>query len=252
MNKKAKLIKVLKDQVLYSLSSTAALSDKFIDGLDWPGDKATLVFKFPEKEAGRGLPVPDSVSRKKYVCRLVYMAEKSEIPAAPADGAACGLELAGFKNAAEHRKWALATDLKYFSRPFRAYLTPGFKAEAGEYYRKELPRAKGVCVRRKGKIVSMLTLLKIAGKAGAGPLDWVSWIWVDPRLPGVERRCIHALLRGWLRENGRGRIGASVHAANIKSQKWFLRSGFRPARLCFTRRALKPVGKQNKRNGGAS
>jgi len=244
MTKKPRLIKVLKNQVLYSLSSTAALSDKFLDGMDWPADKAALVFKFPEKEAGRGLPVPDMVSRRKYVCRLVYMADKSRVPAGAAEGAAYGLELAGFKNAAEHRKWALATDRKYFSGPFRAYLTPGFEAEAEEYYRNELPRAKGISVRRKGKIVSMLTLLKISGKSSAKPLDWVSWIWVDPRVPGAERRCIHALLRGWLRENSSKYIGASVHAANIKSQKWFLRSGFRPARLSFTRRPVKPAGKR--------
>ncbi len=243
MTKKTRLIKVLKDQVLYSLSSTAALNDEFIDGVGWPADKATLVFKFPEKEAGRGLPVRDMVSRKKYVCRLVYMADKSSIPAEPAANAH-GLELVKFKNAAGHRKWAIATDRKYFSGPFRAYLTPSFEAEAKEYYRNELPRARGVSVRRKGKIVSMLTLLKISGKTSAKPLDWVSWIWVDPGVPGGERRCIHALLRGWLRENSCKYIGASVHAANIKSQKWFLRSGFRPARLSFTRRAVKPAGRR--------
>ena len=148
-----------------------------------------------------------------------------------------GLKLEKFKNAAEHRKWAMATDRKYFSGPFRAFLTPSFKAEAKEYYKNELPRAKGVSVRRKGKIVSMLTLLKISGKTGAKPLSWVSWIWVDPLVPGGERRSIHALLRGWLRENSCKYIGASVHAANVKSQKWFLRSGFRPARISFTRRA---------------
>lgn len=245
MTKKARLIGVLKSQVLYSLSSTAALSDKFIGGLDWPADKATLVFKFPQKEARSGLPVRDMVSRKKYVCRLVYMADKNRIPAEPAVNC-CGLKLEKFKNAAEHRKWALATDRKYFFRPFRAYLTPSFEAEAKEYYKNELPKAKGVCVRRKGKIVSMLTLLRILGKRGAKPLDWVSWIWVDPAVPAVERRGIHALLRGWLRENSRKYVGASVHAANIRSQKWFLRAGFRPARLAFTRRAVKPAGKREK------
>lgn len=245
MTKKARLIGVLKDQVLYSLSSTAALSDKFIDGLDWPADKATLVFRFPEKEARSGLPVGDMVSRKKYVCRLVYMADKRSIPAGRAANDS-GLKLEKFKDAAEHRKWALATDRKYFSGPFRAYLTPSFAAEAKEYYKNELPKAKGVSVRRKGKIVSMLTLLRIPGKRGAKLLDWVSWIWVDPAVPVAERRCIHALLRGWLRENSRKYIGASVHAANLRSQKWFLKAGFRPARISFTRRAVKPAGKREK------
>lgn len=235
MTKKAGLIGILKDQILYSLSSTAALSDRFIDGLDWPADKATLVFRFPGKEARSGRPVADMVSRKKYVCRLVYMADNSAIPAAPA-GNRFGLKLRKFKDAAEHRKWALATDREYFSGPYRAFLTPSLEAEAKEYYKNDLPKAKGVSVRRNGKIVSMLTLLRIRGKRGAKPLDWVSWIWVDPAAPLAERRCIHALLRGWLRKNSRGRIGASVHAANLRSQKWFLRSGFRPARLAFTRR----------------
>lgn len=245
MKKKARLIGVLKDQMLYSLSSTAALNDKFIDGLDWPADKATLVFMFPGKEARSGRPVADMVSRKKYVCRLVYMAEKSRLRAGP-DANGHGLELEKFRNAAEHRKWALATDRKYFSGPFRAFLTPGLEAEAKEYYKYEFQKAKGVSVRRKGKIVSMLTLLRIPGKRGAKLLDWVSWIWVDPAVPAAERRCIHALLRGWLMENSREYIGASVHAANLRSQKWFLRSGFRPARISFTRRAVKPAGKREK------
>ena len=130
MAKKIKLIKVLKNQILYSLSSTAALNDKFIDGVDWPADKAALVFKFPEKEAERGLPVRDMVSRKKYVCRVVYMVNKRSIPAETAAGPVCGLKLVKFKNAAEHRKWAMATDRRYFSKPFRDYLTPGLEAEA--------------------------------------------------------------------------------------------------------------------------
>lgn len=243
MTEKARLIAVLKDQILYSLSSTAALSDKFIDGLDWPADKETLVFRFPEKEARSGLPVGDMVSREKYVCRLVYMADKRSIPAGRAANDS-GLKLEKFKDAAEHRKWALATDRKYFSGPYGAFLTPGFRAEAKEYYKNELPKARGVSVRKKGKIVSMLTLLRIPGKPGGKPLDWVSWIWVDPSAPPAERRCIHALLRGWLRKNSRKFIGASVHAANIRSQKWFLRSGFRPARICFTRRSVKPAGKR--------
>lgn len=245
MAPKIKLIKVLKDQILYSLSSTAALNDDFIDGVDWPADKAALVFRFPEKEARSGRPVRDMVSGKKYVCRLVYMADKSDLAAGPAANAQ-GLELVKFKSAAEHRKWALATDREYFSGPFRAYLTPGFKAEAEEYYRNEFQRAKGVSVRRKGKIVSILSLLKISGKNSPRPLDWVTWIWVDPRMPLGERRCVHALLLGWLRENSCKYIGASVHAANLRSQKWFLRSGFRPTRLSFTRRAAKPADKRKK------
>lgn len=233
----ARLLKVLEDQVLYSLPSTAPLCDKFIDGLDWPADKATLVFKFPEKEARSGKPVPDMVSDRKYVCRLTYMADRRRLPAGRPAAAGSGYELAPFKNTAEHRKWARATDRKYFSGPFKAYLTPAFEAEAKEYYRRELPRAKGVAVRRKGKIVSMLTLLEISGKDSPRPLHWVSWLWADPREPKAGRRVIHALLCGWLRGNSFRYIGASVHAANLRSQKWFLRAGFRPARISFTRRA---------------
>lgn len=236
MFKKIKLIKALKTQMLYSLPSTALLNDKFIDGVDWPADKATLVFRFPEKEAGSGKPVRDMVSGKKYVCRLSYMINKRTLPNPKAGGPSFGLTLEPFKNTAECRKWAKATDLKYFSRPFRNYLTPSFKAEAEEYYKTGLPKAKGISVRKKGKIVAILTLLEIFGKTAARPLDWVTWLWADPRLPRAERRAAHALLGGWLRESSCKYIGASVHAANLKSQNWFLKSGFRPARLSFTRR----------------
>ncbi len=244
MAEKIKLIKVLKNQVLYSLPSTALLGDKFIDGIYWPEDKAVLVFSFPAEEAGSGEPVRDMVSGGKYVCRLTYMADKRKLTAGGTAGPRSGLALEPFKNTAEHKKWARATDLKYFSGPFKKYLTPSFEAEAKEYYKNELPKARGVSVRKKSRVVSMLTLLKIAGKPGAGPLDWISWIWVAPCLAKAERLAAHALLRGWLRENSRKYIGASVHAANLRSQKWFLRSGFRPARISFSRRAPSPSGRR--------
>ncbi len=220
--------------MLYSLPSTAPLCDKFLDGVYWPADKAALVFVFPEKEAGGGKPVRDMVSRKKYVCRLSYLAEKRAMPAGRA-GPSAGLVLAPFKTPAEHRKWAAATYREYFVKPFRAYLTPAFEAEARDYYRRELPKAKGISVRKAGKVVSMLTLLKVPA-AGARPLDWVTWVWADPALSKPERRAGHALLRAWLRRNCRGAVGATVHAANARSQKWFLKSGFRPARISFSRR----------------
>ncbi len=251
MAEKIKLIKILKNQVLYSLPSTALLCDKFIDRIDWPEDKASLVFAFPAEEAGSGEPVRDMVSARKYVCRLTYMADKRTLPAAVAPGPSCGLALEPFKNLAEHKKWARATDLKYFSGPFKKYLTPSFEAEAKEYYKNELPKAKGVSVRENGRVVSMLTLLRIAGKPGAKPLDWVSWIWVDPALPEAGRLAAHALLRGWLRGNSRKYIGASVHAANLRSQKWFLRSGFRPARISFSRRVPSPARRRNNACGGS-
>ncbi|MDO8804080.1 MAG: hypothetical protein Q7R35_06600 [Elusimicrobiota bacterium] len=239
MGEKIRLIKTLKDQVLYSLPSAALLSDKFIDGVDWPAAKATLVFSFPEKEAGSGKPVKDMVSRKKYVCCLTYMADRRLIPQGKAGGNSFGLTLEPFKDPAEHRKWALATEHKSFSRPYRNYLTPAFEAESKEYYKNGLPKAKGISVRKNGKIVSMLTLYKVTRDSGHKPLHWVTWIWADPGLPKTERRVIHALLRGWLRGNSRKYIGASVHAANLKSQNWFLKSGFRPSRISFTRRASK-------------
>jgi len=244
MSKKIELIRVLKNQILYSLPSAAMLCDKFIDGVEWPADKDALVFAFPENEAGSGKPVRDMVSRKKYVCCMTYMADKKKIPKGKTAGSACGLTLEPFKDPAEHRKWALATERKYFSGPFRDYLTPAFESESKEYYKSGLPKAKGVSVRKNGKIVSMLTLYEVVRDSSHKPLHWVTWIWADPGLPKEERRVIHALLRGWVRENSRNYVGASVHAANIKSQNWFLRSGFRPARISFARRAVKGSGKR--------
>ena len=237
MGKKIRLIKALKNQMLYSLPSAAVLGDKFVDGVDWPADKAALVFTFPEKEAGSGKPVRDMVSRKKYVCCLTYMADKKMLPKKKPDGASFGLTLEPFKNPAEHRRAERASYREHFLKPFRDYLAPAFEAGAKEYFRNELPKAKGISVRKNGKIVSMLTLLEIGGKSLRDRLSWVTWLWADPGRPKAERRVIHALLRGWLRENSGKYIGASVHAANLKSQNWFLRSGFRPARISFTRRA---------------
>jgi hypothetical protein len=237
MRKKTELIKILKNQVLYSLPSLALLNDKFIDGIDWPADKETLVFLFPEKEAGSGKPVRDMVSKKRYVCSLTYMADKKNIQAGKTDGAASGFVLKPFKDQAEHRKWASATEQKYFSGIFKDYQTPSSAAEAKEYYKCGLPKAKGISVLKEGKIVSMLTLYKVTKKSAHRPLHWITWIWADPVLPKEERRAVHALLRGWVRKNSGGYVGASVLAANLKSQNWFLKSGFRPSRISFTRRA---------------
>lgn len=243
MGKKIKLIKALKNQMLYSLPSAALLGDKFIGGVDWPADKAALVFTLPEKEAGSGKPVRDMVSRKKYVCCLTYLAGKRTVPEGGTGGNSFGLTLEPFKNLAERRRAERASYRKYFLKPFRNYLTPAFEAGAKEYFRNELPKAKGISVRKNGRIVSMLTLLEIGGESRRDRLHWVTWLWADPGLPKAERRVVHALLRGWLRENTSKHIGASVHAANLKSQNWFLRSGFRPARISFTRRAGKSGGR---------
>jgi len=239
MRKKIELIKALKNQMLYSLPSTRLLNDRFIAGVDWPADKETLVFMFPEKEAGSGKPVRDMVSGRKYVCSLTYMADKKAIPAGKTAGASGGFVLKPFKNPAEHRKWAAATELKHYSAVFKDYLTPGSIAEAKEYYKNVLPKAKGISVLKDGKIVSMLTLYRVTKKSTHRPLHWVTWLWADPALRKPERRAVHALLLGWVRENSVGYVGASVLAANLKSQNWFLRSGFRPSRISFTRRAAK-------------
>ena len=223
--------------MLYSLPSAAPLGDKFIDGVAWPADKATLVFAFPEKEAGSGKPVKDMVSRKKYVCCLTYMADKKMIPKSKAGGNSFELTLEPFKDPAEHRRSEMAACRKYFLEPFKNYLTPAIKAEMKEYYSSTLPKAQGITVRKNRKIVSMLTLYKVAKDSSHKPLHWITWLWADPGLPKAERRAAHALLRGWLRKNSLKYIGASVHAANVKSQSWFLKSGFRPTRIAFTRRA---------------
>ncbi len=237
MKTAVKLVGITKKAIRYSIPSIGILNDKFLDGLDWPADKEMVTFMFPRKAIKAGEPVKDMVSAGSYVCRTTWLVHKKKIRLGKPAGFAGGLALVPFKDRAEHMRFERAVDEKYFRKPFKKYLDPSYRAEAEDYYKNCLPQSQAISVRKEGRVVAMVTLAKITTASRLlKPLHWVTWIWVDPRLSAQQRQTTHYLLRGWLRESSSRYIGATVHAVNVRSQKWFLKAGFRPVRVFFSRR----------------
>lgn len=212
------------------------LNDAFIDRVDWPKELPYLVFRVSAKLAPKRAPVRDMVSLKKYVCRTSYIVNKRESPLDMEDGRGYGLEIGPFKSFAEYRWVYTRTHNADFVKAFRAYNTPAYMAEFKEYLKDDFSKTKGVCVRCKGKVVAMLSLFKIGRHAWFSPLYWISWIWADQAQPREIRRAAHSMLRAWVRKNISGYVGASIHAANLRSQNWFIKLGARPCQIFFSRR----------------
>lgn len=221
---------------MYSLPSLKLLNEKLVDEINWPDDTPLLIFRIAKENIVKGKPIEDMVSLKKYVCRTSYIFDRSGLPKGRTDGRHYCLKLAPFKSLAEYKAVSRKTNEKYFLKPFKKYLTPAYTAEYENYIKDDLPKTKGISVTKDGEMVAMLSLLKVKAKKPYSPLHWITWIWVDGGQPKEVRQIIHTMLRGWLRRNSSKYLGAAIHAANLKSQYWFIRSGGRPVQIFFSRR----------------
>ena len=221
----------------YSLPSLDLLSEKLVGSVDWPADKPFLAFRFQPRRAPKGLPIQDMVSRRKYVCRTTYYGNKSGIPAASPCCSEFGLKLSPFRSMAEYKRTTMRTHKRYFVNPFSAYMAGNHKEEDRVYYSQYLPKTKGISVRKAGKIVGMMSIIRFP-KNGRSytPCSWISWLWVDGALPKEERKAAHAMLGGWLKKLPGRYFGGAIHAVNLKSQRWFLKMGARPVQVFFLRR----------------
>jgi len=226
-----------KDRVTYYLPSLSLLNEKFIDGVDWPQDTDFLVFRLSKENAQKGVAVQDMVSKRKYICRTTYIGNKRDIAASPAAGRGFGLRLANFKSFAEYKKVYLKSHREGFVKAFKDYQNASYGKECRSYLKNEFPRTKGISVRKGARVVGMLSVLRIdKAKKPFAPLDWLTWLWLDGRLPREERRAAHGMLCSWIKQNVRKYYGAAIHAANLKSQGWMIKLGGRPAQIFFSRR----------------
>lgn len=233
---KIRLLHKKANRLVYSLPDLDRINDAFIDGVRWPENIAYLGFWVPRAMAPQGKPVRDMVSDRKYVCRMSYVADKREIPAEISGDIAAGLKIAPFKNIAAYRRTFLRTHNKYFQKAFKGYHTPAYGAEVKKYLKNTFPDTKGVCVMRGRRVVGMLSLFKIGKYFRFSPMHWITWLWADQSQPKDVRRGVHFMLRAWVRKNASRYVGASIHAVNVKSQKWFIKLGARPCQIYFSRR----------------
>lgn len=236
MKNEPRLLQRKADKVIYSLPSIGLLNDGFISKLDWPEEIPYLVFRVSRKLAPKRHPIRNMVTRRKYVCRTSYIVHKSNIPLEKATGRGHGLELGSFRNFPEYKREYVRTHDADFTRVFGDYDTPAYRAEIKQYIQESLPKTKGVCVRSGGKVIAMLSLLRIGRHSWFSPLHWITWLWADQAQPREVRRAAHAMLRAWVRRNISGYVGASVNAPNLKSQNWFIKLGARPCQIFFSRR----------------
>ena len=227
--------RILKDKVTYDLPSLDMLDSGLVSGLAWPEKTPYLLFNLSKKDCKRKEPISDPVPGDKYICRVNYLATKNTISAPKWAAVPAALRLEPFKDLEDHKTFEMRVHDKYFAKPYCKYMSAAHEEEGKSYFG-ELDKTSSVALVRGKKRVGMVTVLRITSTVLPRPLHWVTWLWVDKKLSSDERRCAHALIAGWLKNNSLKYVGASVHAANLRSQKWCLKMGFRPVRVFFKRK----------------
>ncbi len=233
MTKNIKQVEVTETSIIYNLPDIKMLKDGLISNLKWPEDKSYLFFNLSAKDTRTKQPIKTIVSTDKYSCRLNYLSPKNRIHSFRAPEPLRTLKLQPFKSLEEIKKMTIWSHGKYFLARYKQYLSPNHAAETKKYLT-NLKKVKSVAIIYKNKCAGMVSLMKIVHATSLPkPLHWVTWIWIDNKLPEDARRYAHSLVRSWLIKNSSKYIGASVNAVNIRSQKWFLKMGFRPVRVFF-------------------
>lgn len=220
--------------IFYDLPDLGMLGAGLPAGVEWPEDRPRLCFDLAARDRKRGIVVSNPLPEDKYICRINYLAGRKQVRATGGRAADAGLTLQPFRNFKEHKTLELWSHDKYFAKPFKKYMSPAHKAEARVYY-KMLKDTESAVLRRGAKSVGMITMLRLPGANLPKPLHWITWVWIAPELSPAERRQAHTLLAGWMKNNSIKYVGCSVHSANVRSQKWFLKMGFKPVRVFFER-----------------
>ncbi|OGR80909.1 MAG: hypothetical protein A2X32_00640 [Elusimicrobia bacterium GWC2_64_44] len=117
---------------------------------------------------------------------------------------------------------------------WKQYVTPdrvAFSRDVAQY--KLLPE-NSLCLAKDSVPVGLVTTYKREGTDSY----CLNWIWFDPLLSRPDRACAHYLAVGWLKEKGRS-IDAFVDSFNLRSQRFFVKIGFRPVCLHITKNSAR-------------
>jgi len=120
------------------------------------------------------------------------------------------------------------TWVKFFFDRYKEYFSPEMK-EKWFGMLKDLPNSNNTIVLSDGRGEKIAMLMTYDSSDCIGNrVTQVGWIWVDENVGASERINIHHQLVSWLLEKSQDLIQAGVHIDNVRSQKYFMKLGFKP------------------------
>lgn len=229
--------------ITYEAENALAVDNALVAELEWPAGVSSLIINFRE-EIPDDYTVIEAKLSGKYMTRLIYRADKSDLRSRPDAGAFPEIVEYPFKNLAELQELYLFTEKKYFGEPWAGRLGyPWKQFLEGEYLKvikinaeEYIPKAKKICFAKNGVPVALLPLNRTKDFDG-NDTDWVTWVWVDPSLSRDERAEIRERFVRWMRDETAGRVSTGVNPFNAASNKFFRKMGFHCKCLQVTRAA---------------
>jgi len=116
---------------------------------------------------------------------------------------------------------------------WKQYVTPDrvdFSRNVAQY--KLLPE-NSLCLAKNSVPVGLVTIYK----REEAESYCLNWIWFEHELSSHDRACAHYLAVGWLKEKGHA-IDAFVDSFNLRSQRFFVKIGFRTVCLHITKNSV--------------
>lgn len=236
-----KLITQSETLLIYEVEAACAVTNAVVDGLDWPSSVPTLVLNFRKFSPGAYETLEKNFSGK-YLARLIYCADKNDLDPGEPVNPCLRLSEHKFADIMELKDLYLTTEQAYFGKPWEEKLGYPWKQYLqGKYLEiiranaeKHLPSAQVICYSKSGRPVALLPLNKARYFDGRD-IDWITWIWIDPRLDLEERREIRRRFVLWLKSHAASRVVTGVNTFNAASNRFFENIGFKPECLQITR-----------------
>jgi len=223
------LIKRSGARAVYRACDFGKVDAKFIEKIRWPKNLRGMILIF-KKKIENEQPVLAAIPGK-YWITMCYSAHcrslKDFSKALPT-----GLKSIKLKPL-ELRKLYLKTQGQFYLK-WRKLLGAGYVKECQQVADNILGSAKTVCLTKNGKPVALFVVVRWKDYMDV-PVNWVVWVWINHRLPVVERRQIRGYISGWMKSRLRGRVQCVINAFNVGSQIFFKRLGFVPECLHYVR-----------------
>lgn len=239
----AKLITKSENLLIYEVENAAVVTNAVVDRLAWPSSVPTLVLNFRKLSLGAHETLEKHFSGK-YMGRLIYCADKDGLDPGESVNPCPQIVEHAFTDIEELKALYLTTEQTYFGKPWEERLGYPWKQYLqGKYLEiiranaeKHLPLAQVICYSKAGSPVALLPLNRARYFDGRD-IDWITWIWIDPRLNLEERREIRRRFVLWLKSHASSRIVTGVNTFNAASNRFFERIGFKPECIQITRPA---------------
>lgn len=218
------IVRELPGIIIYQTPSLSGVNAETLESLAWPDGINSIGFLLAEPGGG---PVTDGQVPEKYRARVLYTADlESIIVPEPLQEVGPCVRATAEKDYEEFKKLYLETHELFF-QTWGDRAGSGLMRDVANVVEKSLPGAKRLFLEKDGAPAGMAAMIKWKDLRGE-PVDWITWVWIPEGLPGSARAAAHRKIAGWLKTNVETRVQCAVNTFNLRSQKFFIKLGFRP------------------------